>query len=714
MARSFYRLDGGTQSMVWMSVDQAMPQLLYWGATLAVDEDFHALALAQQQPLPHGGLDVEEVVSWLPEPGRGFTAAPGLELRRGERRLFTQFHLKCATATASGWCFELEDAQAAIALQLSLCIDPASGVLGADLRLHNVGADPLSVDHLATLVLPVPGHLSEQLSTGGRWTQEFQVRRERVGSAGWLQESRVGRTSHHAWPGLVLCTAAADAAQGEAWSVQLAWSGNHRVLLQNCRPGSLQLQAGELLLPGEVTLAAGASHSAPTLHLARSDNGLRELSRRWQQFVRHKVLPAPRSSPTRPVHFNTWEATYFDHDEARLRALADSAAAVGVERFILDDGWFAGRRHDRAGLGDWWPCPERYPQGLAPLAQHCKRLGMQFGLWVEPEGLSSDSDLFRAHPDWVLGVPGLQQPMGRHQWVLDLGRPEVRGHLFDALSRLLRSAPISYLKWDMNRDMTHAAGADGHSGVRHHVMGLYALLDRLLAVFPQLEIETCASGGARADLAMLRRCSRVWASDCNDPLERQGIQQGLLNWLPPEVIGSHVGDARSHTTGRQAGIGVRTLAALLGHFGIEADLLAMAAADREFLAQAVLVYKAERGWLHNAHVSAIDTIDPALKATLALAADGVQGLLSVVAVARPATAVCGPLRVPHLEEGARYRVTLHPLWPADARAGKAPTPLGGGAALVLSGGLLMRAGLALPLLAPGEGLLLRLARTSGG
>lgn len=713
MKRSFYRLDGGAQSVVWMSAEQAMPQLLYWGRALADDEDFESLALALQQPLPHGGLDVEEVVSWLPEPGRGFTDSSGLELRRGDRRLYTQFTLLRATPISAGWCFDLHDEAAALALQLSLCIHPASGVLSANLHLHNTGPDTLAVDHLATLALPVPWRLSERISTAGRWAQEFQAQREPVGSAGWLQENRTGRTSHHAWPGVVLCTPGTRAAEGEAWAVQLAWSGNHRVLLQTCRLGGRQLQAGELLLPGELTLAPSASHTAPTLHLARSDNGLRELSRRWHQFVREQMLPVPRCQPARPVHFNTWEATYFNHDEARLRALADAAAAVGVERFILDDGWFAGRRNDRTGLGDWWPCPERYPQGLAPLAQHCLKLGMQFGLWVEPEGLNSDSQLFRAHPDWVLGVPGLHQPLGRQQWVLDLGRPEVLEHLFDTLGGLLRSAPIGFLKWDMNRDMSHAAGADGRSGVRRHVLGLYALLDRLRAAFPQLEIETCASGGARADLAMLRRCSRVWASDCNDPLERQGIQQGFLNWLPPEVMGSHVGDARSHTTGRHAGIALRTLSALFGHFGIEADLLAMAAAEREFLASAVKVYKAERGWLHNAAVSAIDSPDPALKATLALSADGSQALLSVVAVARLASALCGPLCVPQLEERALYRIDLHPLWPADAALGKTRTALGSGAACVLSGQLLMTAGLALPLLAPGEGVLLRLGRVAG-
>jgi alpha-galactosidase len=703
----FHRFDSDDQTLVLMTPQARMPQLLYWGEALPQACDLAALARAVEPALPHGGLDVAETVSWLPEPGRGFTDAPGLALRRGERHLYTQFSLHETVREGDTCVFDLSDAGAGLGLRLALSLHAGSGVFSAACSLTNLGSDELAVDKLITMALPIPRHLSERLSLGGRWAGEFQLSREAVGSAAWLQESRVGRSSHHAFPGLVVMEPGTHATQGEAWSVQLAWSGNHHLLLQNRRLGGLQLQAGELLLPGELTLKPGETCDSPTLHLARSGQGLRALSLRWHRFVRAAVLPA--STGPRRVHFNTWEATYFDHDAERLRALAERAAELGVERFILDDGWFVGRHDDRAGLGDWLPCPQRYPEGLAPLAKHCQSLGMEFGLWVEPEGVNRASELFHAHPEWLLGVPALEQPLGRHQYVLNLGLAVVRDYLFGRLAALLRSAPIGFLKWDMNRDMTHAAGPTGRAGAREHVRGLYRLTDDLRHAFPELEIETCASGGARADLGILRRTTRVWVSDCNDPLERQRIQRGFLTFLPPELMGAHVGDARSHTTGRIADMPVRTLNALFGHFGVEANVLQLTAEEASHLRSAITVYKTERDWLHNAAVTPINHPDTALHVTLALAADGSQALVSVVAVDQPRDAMLATLRLPGLLPETDYRVSLHPLWLPSPATGKTVTALQADAEpLTLPGRALQSCGLALPILQAGAGLLVRI------
>lgn len=735
MTTRHHRLDSAHQTQVWTTPDGCMPELLYWGDPLPADTDLGALARALTPPLPHGGLDVPERVAWWPEPGRGFTDAPGLALRRGERHLYTALELQAATPEADGWCFDLHEPRAGLAVRLRLTLHAASGVISADSCLTNTGVDDLAVDHLASVVLAVPRRLRERLAFTGRWAAEFQAAREPIGRGSWVQESRVGRSSHHAHPALVLMEAGTDATRGEAWSVQLAWSGNHRLQLQPLRHGGLQLQAGELLLPGELVLRPGATATMATVHLCRSGQGLADLGRRWQRFVRDRVLP-PRRGP-RPVQFNTWEATYFDHDADRLMALARRAAELGVERFVLDDGWFAGRRHDRAGLGDWTPCPQRYPHGLAPLAEHCRALRMSFGLWVEPEGVSRDSALFRAHPEWVLGLPGggppLDQPLGRHQFVLDLGRPEVQEHLHATLAALLRSAPIDCLKWDMNRDMTHAAGADGRAGARRHVQGLYTLIDRLRAEFPALEIETCASGGARADLGILRRTTRVWVSDCNDPLERLPMQRTLLTLLPAETMGVHVGDARSHTTGRTSAMPMRTLAMLLGHAGVEADLLRLGDDEALPLRHAIAWYRENRRWLADATVVALDHDDPAVVAMLALADDGSRGVVTLAAVARLADAVPPPLRMPGLDPDTSYRITVHPAWPVESRNGKTPAGLfsGGGdrvgdaadrgdrrgdrrgdEPLLLAGAALAQAGLALPILLPGTGLLLQLDRVA--
>jgi len=710
MATPFFRLDGLHDTLVLHSEHGRMPRLLYWGPVLPPNTCLVSLAMAAQRPVPHGGLDQEEVVSWLPEPGRGFTDAPGLVLRRGTCGLYTQLSVVEAVQVAQGWEIKCADERAGVQIVLRISMDPTTGILSAGCDLLNDGDDDLQVDWLASVTLSVPEVLQQRHSIGGRWSDEFRVTSEPIGSAGWLQESRVGRTSHHAFPGILLATRDAQQDRGEVWAGQLAWSGNHRSLLQRGRLGGLQWQLGELLLPGEVCLAPQETYSTPVAHMARSSTGLRDLSWRWHQFVRAQIVPFNNAPIARPVQFSTWEATYFEHDAKRLGNLVDAAAQLGVERFVLDDGWFVGRHDDRAGLGDWTPCPLRYPNGLVPLAEHCQRLGMEFGLWVEPEGVSEESDLFRVHPEWVLGITDLPQPLGRHQYVLNLGLPEARAYLFESLDRLLRSAPIHFLKWDMNRDMTHAVGIDGRAGARKHVQGLYALIDLLRAAHPGLQIETCASGGARTDLAILRRTNRVWVSDCNDPIARQRIQNGFLLFYPPELMGAHVGDARSHTNGRTTSIALRTLSALFGHIGIEANLLNMPADDLEFLRTALHVYKEHRGWIHQGMVAAVDHPDPQVHIVSAIANDRGKALLRVVALETTRSAVVAPVRLRGLDVNAIYLVRIHPLWPARAGAGKTSSEFHQGATVPLSGMVLAEHGLQIPVLAVGDCLLIELLR----
>lgn len=703
---TFFRLDGKDDTLVLFSKQSTLPRLLYWGPNLPTDLDLDSLAAVAERPKPNGGLDVEEVVSWIPEPGRGFTDAPGIELRRGSTGIYTQFEISDAQRTETSWSITCRDLSAQVTLDLHITLDGATGILAANCVLTNHGVDELHVDALASMVLPVPERFTERLSLGGRWAQEFQSVREKIGSAAWLQESRLGRTSHHAFPGLALMASGTTIDQGDVWAAHLAWSGNHRTLLQRCRLGGLQLQMAELLLPGEVNLTSGQSYATPTLYLARSDAGLGGLSRRWHQYIRSSVLT--RTDSPRPVHFNTWEALYFEHDATCLHNLVDVAANVGVERFILDDGWFFGRHDDRAGLGDWTPCPIRYPQGLSPLAQYCRTLGMEFGLWVEPEGLSQNSELFRAHPEWALGVAGLEQPLGRHQYVLNFGLSEVRHHILAAMNNLLRNAPISFLKWDMNRDMTHAAGSNGSAGVRAHVLGVYAIVDSLRVAHPDLHIETCASGGARADLGILRHCDRVWVSDCNGPLTRQRIQAGFLQFFPSELMGAHVGDARSHTTGEVCSIEVRTLSALFGHFGIEANMLNMGDEDLVHLRAAIEVYKTNRDWVHAGHVTSIDHPDPNISAIMAISEDRSHAMVSIIALGQTRSAVPAALRLPFLKSDAKYRLQFHPLWLPSKQSGKSASDFHRGAALVLPGRVLHELGISLPVLSVSQGMLLQL------
>jgi alpha-galactosidase len=298
----------------------------------------------------------------------------------------------------------------------------------------------------------------------------------------------------------------------------------------------------------------------------------------------------------RKVHFNSWEACYFAHDEGVMLALAQRAAALGCERFVLDDGWFKGRSDDRAGLGDWTVDTGKYPRGLAPLAAAVTALGMEFGLWVEPEMVNPDSDLYRAHPDWALACAGTASPLSRHQLVLNMARREVQDHLFTALDALLTELPISYLKWDHNRDLSP------NPRPVEQVAGSYALLARLRAAHPRVEIESCAGGGGRIDAGIIRHTHRFWTSDTIDALSRIAIQRSFLAFMPPELMGSHVGASPAHATGRMQRLGFRAAVAMTGHLGIELDPAKMSDKDRAELAEWIGFYKEWRGLLHSGQV----------------------------------------------------------------------------------------------------------------
>jgi len=321
---------------------------------------------------------------------------------------------------------------------------------------------------------------------------------------------------------------------------------------------------------------------------------------------------------------------------------------------VLDDGWFHGRHDDRAALGDWWPDETKFPDGLGDLVDHVTNLGMEFGLWFEPEMINPDSDLHRAHPDWALQLAGRTMLTARNQLVLDIARPEVADYLFDKMSRLLAAHPIRYIKWDHNRDLTTAGLLDGRPGYRAQVLAFYALLDRLRAAHPDVEIESCSGGGGRIDFAVLRRAHRVWTSDCIDAVSRTNIQRGFLQFFPPEIMGAHVGTAPAHTTGRSQALAFRAAVALPGHLGVELDARTLGAAQKIELAAWIALYKRLRGRLHAGRVWLGEGQDGLLWQAHGDAGD----LLLLVYRLAPSThRYTPPLRLPMLDLAFQYRVT---------------------------------------------------------
>ena len=710
------RLGDDTTSLVFTS-SGGVPSLAHWGPAIGPAPLDPACF---QRALPHATLDVDAGPGLVAEAGAGWFGRPGLEGHRPDgadfqprfRLVATDSDCDAGTGTghdASSVRFELVDEIGRLRLVLRITHEPG-GVTRFDAAVTNEGDEAYQLDALR-LTLPVPAPARELLTVGGRWGLEYGQFRHDWNRATVVVENRRGKTSHERLGLMVAGTPGFGEQHGQVWACHLAWSGNGELVADSVTDGHRVLQVGELLLPGEVVLAPGQRYEAPTVVAVHGPAGLNSMSQAFHRHLRsrpgHPRLP-------RPIHLNTWEAVYFDHDHQRLFELADVAAEVGVERFVLDDGWFHARRSDRAGLGDWWPDPDVWPDGLTPLIDRVRSLGMEFGLWVEPEMVNPDSDLHRQHPEWVLGDPRHPQVVGRHQLVLDLGRPEVVDHLFAHLDRLLTENPIDYLKWDHNRDLV-APTSDRRAGAHDQTLGVYLLLDRLRAAHPGVEIETCASGGGRLDLGILARTDRVWASDSIDALDRLSIQRGFSLLAPPELMGSHIGSPVTHVTGRRHHLAFRAATAFGGALGIEWNVLEADAGQRAELAEILALHKRFRPLLHRGDLHRLDHPDPTVDATLVVASDRTEALLSLANTASGPSPHLDPVSLPALDPDRSYRLCPLPLGGAPRTGARCqPSWLQPSTPLAMTGRQLRAVGLRPPLLQPEASILIHLDGTAGG
>jgi alpha-galactosidase len=670
------------------------------GTALILIPQTDGLPAAWACPLPAGGvLDPADAAallravrpcSLLPEQAAGWFGRPGLSGHRpggggqpAGRDWSPWFAAAGVDRDGGRVRVEAEDKTAGLHLVTEAEAVPG-GAIRARHTLVNTAAEPYLVEHL-DVVFPLPARVGEVLDFTGRWAAERTPQRHAITDGLWLREGRRGHTGHDAATVLIAGTSGFGFGQGEVGGVHVAWSGNtvHRV--ERIPGGAVTIGGGELLLPGEIALGAGESYTTPWVYLAASRAGLDGLAAQFHGYLRS--LPAHPGTP-RPVNLNVWEAVYFAHDLEKLTALADLAARIGVERFVLDDGWFTGRRDDRAGLGDWAVDETVWPGGLHRLTEHVLARGMRFGLWFEPEMVNPDSDLYRAHPDWILAAGHRIPPLQRNQLVLDLTRPEVADYLFDRISAVLDEYPVSYVKWDCNRDIVDGGSGprDGAPAVHGQAAAVYALFDRLRARHPRVEWESCASGGGRIDLGILKRVERVWTSDLTDALARQSIQRWTGQLVPLEYLGAHVSAPFSHQTGRYLPLELRCATALFGHFGIEWDLTQAGEEDLAVLAAWIGLYKRHRGLLHSGRVVRLDV--PAEAGAWmhgVVAADGEQALMCRVQLDLPGTDQPFGMRIPGLDPARRYRVT-------DVTPGDGGQPL---PAVEASGAALAEMGLAI-------------------
>lgn len=478
---------------------------------------------------------------------------------------------------AESLCITLQDS-AGLQVQLWYGIYEDCDLITRAAVLTNTGSDPLTLCEVSSACLDLPSVPMDLLTIDGVWAGECTPCRAALRPGEQTISSVKGIPGHAHNPAVILCDPKANENYGSCYGMLLVYSGSYAITAQKSEAG-IRLKGGIHPYHFVWRLAPGESFTAPEAAFVYSGTGLGQLSRQFHDAIRRHLLPPnwTDASKPRPVLINSWEACYFDFNEEKLLQLASAAKKADIDLFVLDDGWFQGRNDDSTSLGDWVADKEKLPEGLPGLCQKINDLDMDFGLWVEPEAISPQSELYRAHPDWALHIPGRETVPIRHQYTLDFSRAEVVDGIWKMLEEVLSSCHVKYLKWDMNRSLANvysAALPAGRQGEVYHryVLGVYELQRRLTEAYPTLLLENCASGGGRFDCGMLYYCPQIWCSDNTDAAARTYIQYGTGLFYPGCVMGAHFSCVPNHCTSHISSVEARMALALQGTFGFELDL----------------------------------------------------------------------------------------------------------------------------------------------
>jgi len=496
----------------------------------------------------------------------------------------------------------LEDPLTGLKADLSYTVFRDFPMVTRSVRFTNAGAQTLTLGRALSLSLDLEGEGLRWLQLSGAHIKERHPIVKDLKDGTVSIESRRGASSHQQNPFFAVLRPGADEDHGEVYGFNLVYSGNFLAQAEVDQFGITRIQSGINPFDFAWKLAPGESFQTPEGLMAWSDQGLGGLSRTLHRFTLTHLLRGPHVRRQRPILINNWEATYFTFDQKKLVSIAEAAAPLGVELFVLDDGWFGRRDNDLSSLGDWSVDGRKLPDGLGALADKVHATGMQFGLWFEPEMVSPDSELYRAHPDWCLHVAGRSRSESRNQLVLDLSRPEVCDHLIRSVSAVLDSGKVDYVKWDMNRHMTEVGsagrGADRQRETAHrYLLGLYHVLETITSAYPEVLFESCSGGGGRFDPGMLAYMPQVWTSDNTDAVCRLEIQWGTSLAYPPVAMGSHVSAVPNHQVHRITPLATRADVAMAGNFGYELDPLKFTPAEAQEVAQTNAWYKAHRALL---------------------------------------------------------------------------------------------------------------------
>lgn len=675
----------------------------HWGAPL--DGDVSQIGIATRPSVSQSDFDYPLSVGILRESARGFLGYPAVSGHGKAGAWSTKFEVSDFQQKGNHLDVKFKDDFAELELNVSFDFDK-SGVLTQRATLKNIGKATYFLNEYVHW-LPLPSEARQTLDFAGRWSNERNPQRREIATGTWVRQSREGRSGHNFSVAEIALTPETNFQGGQAWAVSIAWSGNSQYLVERLPDGSQAIGGGELLLPGEIQLESGESYDAPALVATYSNKGLDGLSRAFHTHIRSRDSHPRRP---RPLTLNLWEAVYFAHGEENIKKIVDVAAEIGVERVVLDDGWFLSRRDDRAGLGDWVVDKAVWPNGLQPIIKYINDKGIEFGLWFEGEMINVDSDLYRAHPEWILHEGGRIPPEWRHQQVLDLGHDGAFNHVLSQVDAILSENNVAYIKWDHNRVLVDA-GHQGRAGVHRQTLAIYRLFAELKSRHPNLEIESCASGGARIDLGVIDYVDRFWTSDNNDALARQHMQRWTMQVIPPEMLGTHIGPTEGHQTGRTLDFSFRAITALFGHAGIEWDITEADAKTRRNLSSWARFYKENREFLHTGEMLRSDHPDENGYLYGVVSPDADRALYAYVQFEPSQSIHPASLKFRGLDPKSTYLVkAVYPAGHPRFMLRETPEWLRG---VTLSGSALACVGLATPILAPANAILIEITRLAG-
>jgi alpha-galactosidase len=632
-AAKVFRLDGAGVTYAFGVNSDGQLQSLYWGSALSSGDK-----LAAPVPVPENSSNEMPVTITpfeFPGFGGGLTVEPALKVSfpDGVRDLVLRY--LSHQIDKDRIVVHMKDISRAVHVTLTYAMDATTGILSRSAVVENRTASWIQLDQFAAASINLPYSPDYSLSyLTGRWAGEFALQTRPIVPGSIVIETRKGVTSHQANPWIAISRADSDEESGPVWFGALGWSGSWRIHVDMDALGGLRTVAGYNPFDFSYRLKPGESLASPVFHAGYSEHGFGGASRVFHRYQRERILPGAPKPRLRPVLYNSWEATGFAVDEAGQAALAEKAASIGVERFVVDDGWFGARNGDKAGLGDWFVNRQKFPNGLAPLIKRVQSLGMEFGLWVEPEMVNPDSDLYRAHPDWVINFKGRPRSEARNQLVLNLARKDVYEHLLKMLDKLLADHDIAFLKWDHNRAWSEPGWPEAAPGEQQrlyvaYVQNLYKLLAELRRRHPKVEIESCASGGGRVDLGIMALTDQVWTSDNTDPFDRLLIQDGFSRAYAPAIMMAWVTDAPNYLNKRVTSLEYRFLSSMQGALGIGANLNHWKTEDFATAKRLVAEYKTIRPTVQQGNLYRL--VSPqagsARSATLSVAQDGSQAVL---------------------------------------------------------------------------------------